>query len=234
MEFFVKREEVQTSASQEVSAQGGDFVWTDDIGRGFVDFGPSQGLILLNEETHLELVSLRLGLLVRVLQGSIEVLKAPESSRIAVEFPDTEIQKLTDLKGHFLSRAKDGKMLGMGADSFQLPKTVDLLDQEGSAKGDSAVLLSQDFLENSLLRLRPQLLKCYSNYVANHLKKETISVLATITYSGGRGGVQDVGLSSKENLDVKLESCIKETLKSLNLSPYRGHLIDIELPIILE
>jgi hypothetical protein len=94
--------------------------------------------------------------------------------------------------------------------------------------------LTQDFLENSMMRLRPQILKCYSNYVADRVLKERIDILATISYAGTRGGAQNISLSSKTKLDEGLAKCIENSLKGLNLSPYKGPLIDIQLPIILE
>jgi hypothetical protein len=207
---FLERSNQKMAINNEVQIFIGDVVETNDIGRAWLDFGPQQGALLLQEDSQIELVSLNLGLMVRLIKGDIEVLNAPEKSRVVVQLPNSQIKKLSDIQ---LFRTTRNSVVTSSSD-----------EQE----------LTQDFLENSMMRLRPQILKCYSNYVADRVLKERIDILATISYAGTRGGAQNISLSSKTKLDEGLANCIKNSLKGLNLSPYKGPLIDIQLPIILE
>lgn len=189
----------------------GDLIATDDIGRAWIDFGPTQGSLALLEETEVELVPLNLGVMVRILKGTIEVLAAPDRSRVVIQYPNSEIKKLADVP----------------FEETQLDESYPV----GSADQE----VTQEFLESNMLRLRPQVLRCYSQYiVSSRALQERIEIVATISYVGGRGGVQNVSLSSAKTLDQSLKKCIEETLKTLSLSPYKGPLIDIQLPIILE
>jgi hypothetical protein len=99
---------------------------------------------------------------------------------------------------------------------------------------EKEVEITEEFLERAMARLRPNVLKCYSVYLGDKAERERIDLLATISYGGGRVGVRRVSISSKVKLDTKLEKCIEDVLKGLSLSSYKGPLIDIQLPIILE
>jgi len=200
----------KTIINKETQLMIGDVVETDDIGRAWLDFGSQQGVIILKEETQIELVSLNLGVMVRIIKGDIEVVSAPEKSRVVVQLPNSQIRKL---------------------DAIHAPSAN---QNAASAPVFGEQELTQEFLENSLMRLRPQILRCYSTYVADRVPKERIDILATISYAGFRGGIQNIRLSSKTKLDESLVKCIENSLKGLNLSPYKGPLIDIQLPIILE
>jgi len=207
----LKRSGGSLNVTKDILVFVGDTITTDDIGRAWVDFGPHHGTLALQEESEIELVSLNLGIMVRLRKGALEVLSAPEKSRVVVQYPDSKIKKLADIETSYRE---------------QRP----LLEPD--PKGSQAI--TQELLEQAISRLRPNILKCYSQFLGSQANRDKIDITATVTYLGGRVGARDVVLNSKTNLDQRLANCIEDALKKLNLAPYKGPLIDIQLPIILE
>lgn len=208
--YFITPDEKKERIAARSVWRAGHSVTTDDIGRARVSL--ADGSIWdLSEGTQLQMVELGKGQLLRVRTGKIEPLLIPQGSMLRVQLPDGQIL--------------------MASDYSATSSAADSLPQ--SAIQASNLKITQEQIQNAVQRLRPQILRCYSAFLQESSDRAKYAITARMSYAS-RGGVQDLQLSATPRLEQKLEACLLTVLKALNLSPYQGPTIDIELPIELE
>lgn len=189
----------------------GQVLVTGEMGRAKIENLESNLNLMVYEDSEVSVLPQARGFILRVIKGEVKLL----SSDAPLEF------KVQDAKGRLIS-----------AKEYFLDKKEIVSQKEESFSGDGFKSLSQDQVMQALQRVRPQLLKCYSQFLKISNERKKYYITARIIYSSK--AVQQLDLSSYPELEQTLDLCLKDILRALNFGNMKVAPIHLELPIELE